>query len=71
MQPITDKPNREAQLSELRRELKMRQTVYPKWVRQGRIEKDTAQHRVDCLIEIIADFEQRHAPAAKQGSLGI
>lgn len=71
MQTITDKPNKEAQLNELRRELKMRQTVYPKWSRQGRIDKETAEFRIRCLIEVIADFEQRHAPAAQQGSLGI
>lgn len=66
-----DKPNRAAQLAELERELKMRQRVYPNWIRQGRIEADQANHRVACLIEVIEDFKARHSPAAQQGSLGI
>lgn len=66
-----DKPNRAAQLAELERELRMRQTVYPKWKNQGRIEKETADFRIACLIEVIEDFKARHSPAAQQGSLGI
>ena len=68
---MKDKPNRQAQLEELRRELKMRQRVYPKWVRDGRMTAEQMTHRVTCLIEVIADFEARHAPASQQGSLGI
>jgi len=67
----TDKPNRQAQLSELERELKMRQRVYPNWIKQGRLDRDTANFRIACLIEVIEDFKARHAPAAQQGSLGI
>lgn len=66
-----EKPNKKAQLEELTRELKMRQRVYPNWVRQGRMTQEQAAHRVACLIEVIADFEARHAPGSQQGSLGI
>jgi len=66
-----DKPNRAAQLAELERELKMRQRVYPNWTKQGRLDRETAAHRVACLIEVIEDFKARHSPAAQQGSLGI
>lgn len=66
-----DKPNRKAQLEELERELKMRQRVYPKWVRDGRMTAEQMNHRVACLIEVISDFRARHAPAAQQGSLGL
>lgn len=68
---LSDKPNRKAQLEELRRELRMRQGVYPKWVKAGRMTEEKMRHRVACLIEVIADFEARHAPGSQQGSLGI
>lgn len=68
---MTDKPNMQAILEELRRELQMRQRVYPGWVKQGRMTAEQKEHRVACLIEAIADLEQRHAPAKAQGSLGI
>jgi len=68
---MIDVPNRKAQLEELRRELKMRQRVYPKWVREGRMTQEQMEHRVACLTLVIEDFEARHAPASQQGSLGI
>jgi hypothetical protein len=71
MTSLLDKPSKQAQLEELRRELKMRQQVYPRWVSQGRMTKEQMHHRVTCLIEVIADFEARHSPASQQGSLGI
>ena len=66
-----DGPNKEAQLQELERELKMRQRVYPRWIREGRLDADVSEHRIKCLIAVIDDFKERHAPGAKQGSLGI
>jgi hypothetical protein len=66
-----EKPNKAAQLAELKRELQMRQKVYPRWVREGRLSKDQMDFRVACLIEVIEDFEARHAPASQQGSLGL
>lgn len=66
-----EKPNKAAQLAELKRELQMRQRVYPGWVKQGRMTQEQKDHRVACLIAVIEDFEARHAPAAQQGSLGL
>lgn len=68
---MKEKPSKAAQLDELKRELKMRQRVYPRWVREGRMTQEQLDHRVTCLIEVIEDFEARHAPGSQQGSLGI
>lgn len=43
-------------LKELRRELEMRQKLYPEWVSTGRLPKATAEHRIAALesaIELI------------------
>lgn len=66
-----DLPNKRAQLEELERELKMRERVYPGWVRQGRMTKEQMDHRMTCLRLVIHDFEERHNPRQTQGSLGI
>lgn len=68
---MIDKPNMKAVITELRRELEMRQRLYPLWARQGRMTAEQKDHRVACLIEAIADLETRHAPAKAQGSLGL
>lgn len=68
---MIDKPNKQAQLQELERELRTRQKAYPTWISRGTITKEQASHRVACLIEVIEDFKARHAPASQQGSLGI
>lgn len=68
---MQEKPNREAQLKELERELKMRWQVYPKWVRSGRMTEEQKAHRIACLTEVIQDFKARHNPGSQQGSLGI
>lgn len=60
-----------AVVEELRRELSMRQRLYPQWVRQGRMTAEQMRHRVNCLIEAIADLEARHQPTSQQGTLGI
>lgn len=59
------------QLSELKRELQARQSIYPSWIRKGRISKELATHRLNCLQAVIDDFEARHAPKSQQGSLGL
>lgn len=66
-----DKPSMKAVVEELRRELSMRQRLYPQWVRQGRMTAEQKDHRVNCLIEAIADLEARHQPTSQQGTLGI
>lgn len=59
------------QLEELKRELEARRRVFPIWYKKRRITKEQAVHRLNCLQAVIDDFEQRHNPTAKQGSLGI
>lgn len=66
-----DTPNKKAQLEELERELKMRERTYPRWIRQGQIAKDVAEHRMTCLRLIIRDFEERHNPRGIQQGLGL
>lgn len=36
-------------LDELRRELLMRRNVYPKWIRNGKIDEETATRRIRCM----------------------
>ena len=63
--------DRMQQLQELKRELKQREQVFPRWVSQGRLKQSDATHRLNCLRAVIDDFEQRHKPTAAQGSFGI
>lgn len=67
----TGKPNMKAVVEELRRELGMRQRLYPQWVRQGRMTKEQMDHRVTCFILAIEDLETRHQPSSQQGTLGL
>lgn len=63
--------DRKDQLDELKRELKMRERVYPRWVASGQLKQRDMEHRLNCLRAVIEDFEARHQPTAKQGSFGI
>ena len=36
-------------ISELKREIQIRERIYPSWIEQGKIKADTAQHRIYCL----------------------
>ena len=45
-------------LDELHRELNMRLSVFPKWVKDGRLTQRAADHRIECIakaIEIIGE----------------
>lgn len=68
---MQDKPSMKAVVEELRRELSMRQRLYPQWVRQGRMTAEQMRHRVNSLIVAIEDLEARHQPTSQQGTLGI
>jgi len=59
------------QIDELKRELKMRESVYPKWVEAGKMTDRISRHRLNCLRAVIEDFEERHKPTEAQGTLGI
>lgn len=71
MSTSNDKPSMKAVVEELRRELSMRQRLYPQWVRQGRMTAEQMRHRVNSLIVAIEDLEARHQPTSQQGTLGI
>ena len=36
-------------ITELKRELLIRRTHYPRWIKTGRIPEDIAKHRIECL----------------------
>ena len=59
------------QLQELKRELQARRNVFPLWFKKGKITKEQAAHRVNCLLAVIDDFEARHKPEDAQGSFGL
>lgn len=46
-------------IGELRRELRTREKVYPRWVAEGRLPKDLADQRIGILKAILADYEQK------------
>lgn len=59
------------QLDELKRELKMRESAYPRWVEAGRLTERASRHRLNCLRAVIEDFEERHKPQEAQRTLGL
>lgn len=48
-------------ISELKRELQVREDVYPKWIRSGRLTAQTAKHRIDAIKRAIELVELHHA----------
>jgi hypothetical protein len=40
-------------LAAAKREWIMRQRVYPRWVQEGRMKEDQAQHEIDCMECIV------------------
>jgi len=46
------------QLQCARRELALRQRVYPCWVRQGRLTREKAQHETECMDAIVSMLEK-------------
>ena len=61
-----DPNSREGVLNELRRELAMRQRVYPRWVADGRLRQDDMDHRIACLKMAIAVVEAHMQPKQKE-----
>jgi hypothetical protein len=52
----------------IRRELKMRRSVYPRWVDSGRLTQIQADEEIAVMAEILADLEK--AAAANPGASG-
>ncbi len=46
------------QLACARRELSLRQRVYPNWVGAGKMKGDTARHETECMAGIVATLEK-------------
>lgn len=46
------------QLAAARRELAMRQRVYPKWINAGKLTPAKATHEVDCMDAIVQTLER-------------
>lgn len=42
-----------AQIACVKREIAMRERVYPKWVLSGRMKAETADHEVSCLKAVL------------------
>jgi len=48
-------------LDEARRELAIRQAIYPNWIDRGKISKETAAKRIAILQEIANDYAKEAA----------
>lgn len=66
MPPASTTPQQ--RITELERELTTRERVYPRWVRDGKISQQTADHRVQVLRDLIAELRTRY-PQPGQASL--
>lgn len=57
-------------LLELKREYRMREHAYPKWIAQGKLKQDESNRRMERLLRAIKHFEGLLAVTPKdQGSL--
>jgi hypothetical protein len=45
-------------LEEIRREIETRERVYPRWINEGKIKREDAEHRYMCM-KSIEDFLQK------------
>jgi len=46
------------QIAELDRELGMRRNLYPRWVREGKLKQQQADHRINIIEEIKETLRQ-------------
>ena len=46
-------PTIEQQIACVRREIALRERVYPKWVETGRMTKEKASHEIACMKEVV------------------
>ena len=44
---------------ELEREIKVRKSIYPRWIATGKIDKVQAGRRIEILEQILADYTDR------------
>lgn len=62
-------PSLAEQLASARRELKMRQRVYWRWVAASRMNQDTADHEIACMAAIVVTLERLAPQEPTQGAL--
>ena len=51
------------QIREVRREIEMRERVYPNWVRKGTLDQDTARYRVAVMRSVLSTLEKEQRDA--------
>jgi len=50
---MSDTITKQHVISDLKRELGMRRHLYPKWIREGRIDEWKAKHQIACIEKAI------------------
>jgi hypothetical protein len=48
----------EAQMACVKREIALRQRVYPKWVQSGRMKLDMADREIACMTAVLRSLEK-------------
>lgn len=61
----------QALVSELRRELKMRASVYPRWIITNKISQSDASHRINALAEVLQVVEAVFADELRPAQGGL
>lgn len=56
---------RNERIDELLRELAIRKNCYPRWVKEGKMAQETADHRLDVLLDLVS--EQRELRDKESG----
>ena len=47
----------EQKIACIKREIAMRQRVYPRWVDTGKMKQEKADHEIDAMLAILRDYE--------------
>lgn len=55
----------------IRREIGMRQRVYPRWIELERITKVKADHEIACMQAVLEDLLARQPAEPEQGALSL
>lgn len=53
----------------IRREIGMRERVYPRWIDLGRITQAKADHEIACMQAVLEDLLARQPAEPEQGAL--
>ena len=46
-------PTVDQQISEVQREIALRENVYPRWIESGRLTKQKAEHQITCMKAVL------------------